>query len=398
MRQIDTARTQSVLINAVLEKKTIPQIMQCLYEVTGLPSICFDAAFVLLGYTFECPFYFPHWNWIVERGLADEQTILKFSYFDAQEKMLSNESAAIFDTDTTDGFSQACTSVRIGGRLYAYCGIMIEDACPDSVIAVCNQLSAALSATIRRETRIAKRKSLINPIVLNADALSFHEISCFRKAHRGDYLFAVIKFNADKLTIVEYICRTINAKDSFYAVISDDSAALLVLACDLNTDDKANIRTFFENICSTYSVSIAVSDYFSEPAEIPIHRCQAQNIHDIIHNKPAVTYFTDVYADIIGLNAIKHLGPSLCILPELVILDTTDKLTGSKYMTTLRAWHKCRHKKSSMADYLEEHDHTIRNRMMRITEITGKNPDDYSDYYEIGLKFYDLIFGDTNND
>lgn len=92
MRRLDFDKLNSVLLDAVLRRVGLNELYAGVSTCTGLPLICFDTSFRLVAHAFKRPFYFNHWEDIVQHGGADEDAVLGNNYLVDQEKMYKTAS------------------------------------------------------------------------------------------------------------------------------------------------------------------------------------------------------------------------------------------------------------------------------------------------------------------
>lgn len=191
MRRLDFDKLNSVLLDAVLRRVGLNELYAGVSTCTGLPLICFDTSFRLVAHAFKRPFYFNHWEDIVQHGGADEDAVLGNNYLVDQEKMYKNRKSLCFDSGNSSGYPQACGPVLIGDRLVAYCGIMIEDCDVEDALRA-NDLLAEATAVLLRETSLDVGQPELAEKLLIENELGGEAARKFASAFPPPYAFIMI--------------------------------------------------------------------------------------------------------------------------------------------------------------------------------------------------------------
>lgn len=391
MRNLPINQIQSLMLDTIVEYRSVQELFDSLYDLIKLPSICFDPTFSPIAYSFPRPFYFPHWEWMIKQGAATTETIREYNYFTYQEKMIHYGSASIFNYDTSYGFPQACGAVMKDGQLVAYCGIMIEDAFPDQVIEATNMLIKTIAIILGRGEQTDK----VNPAIVLDKRLSQSQIDFLSTNYGRNFTFFVFSCNETHISILQYVKGYLEAKGHRVIGILSDDGLLYLLYCGVDTQTSCNYLADFIDLSHKYNLVIGQSDTFQISEDISIYREQA--LLALSTGKRSgrganVYSFVDVYCNIIYYAAIEYLGQAACTLPEVLLLADEDISHGTEYLKTLDIWLRCSRRKSITGEYLGQHKATVSNRLKKIGVLIGKDPYLCPEDLQVGIDTYKLLY------
>lgn len=363
MRRLDFEKLNSVLLDSVLRRVSLNELYSEFSACTGLPLICFDTSFRLVAYAFDRPFYYQHWENIVEHGQADERTILGHNYLKYQEMMYSNGRSLLFDTGTCAGYPQACGPVLVGDRLVAYCGAMLEDCAVEDALRANDLLSNATAILMREAALGAGDPEFAEKLLINND-LGGEAASKFSSAFPPPYAFIMISARDSGVSTLEYIRGILCAPGKRRIGCRGTEKHLYMLQYDLGAEpDLSEV----EAIISTYGLNCGVSDRFSDIAEISERRAQA--MLSLTVGSGGFNTFRGSYAEIAECCAAEFYGPEASKLRSIEELAGDDQAVDSDYVKTLECYLRSFKRHSAVSEKLGLHRNTVINRIKRIEGI-----------------------------
>ncbi len=391
MRQLPLDDVRRTILTGVVEHKTIQQLFDAVYEIIQLPMICFDPSFSLVAYAFERPFYYPHWEWMAQKGAAAESTVLEYDYFKNQERMIEERDPVLFNEGTTYGFDQYCGAVLNGDQLLAYCGIITEDVAREEVLEATRLLIRAVSIIWGKGSRL---ESLDYSLIVDR-RLSPQQVAYLTRRYEGSYLFAVLTCEVHQSSTLQYVKVYLLRKGHRLISYLIGQNMLYILACGQAPDGKDS--TFLEDcaiLAEKHRLMIGISDLFDDAAEIPLHREQALlslSTGFAANRQLRVCRFNDLYCDLLCQTALEYYGPELCEPREIQLLEREDREKGTDYLHTLKVWLQQGRSSSAAAEILGQHKATVANRLERIGELIGMAPKDCFLRLELELEFFRML-------
>jgi hypothetical protein len=367
MRRIDFDRLNTVLLDAVLRRASLDELYSEVSACIELPLICFDTSFRLVAYAFKRPFYYQHWDRIVNQGRADERTILGHKYLAYQEMMYVNGRSLLFDSGTCDGYPQACGPVLVGGRLAAYCGTMIEDVLTEDALRA-NDLLSEATALLIRETSFSGLDAETVEKLLIKNQLEPGEAAKFTASFPAPYAFIMLSAQGSGVSTLEYIRGILCAPAKRRLGCRDAEKHLYMLQYGIAGDaDLDDIRA----VAETYGLCCGVSDRFCELSEISERRAQAMLTLTIgCGGEPGrLSTFSESYVRIVECCAAEFYGPEAVRHEGIELLAAEDTAGDGDYINTLRCYLGCFKRHAAVADKLGLHRNTVINRIKRIESL-----------------------------
>jgi len=363
MRRLDFDKLNSVLLDAVLRRVGLNELYAGVSTCTGLPLICFDTSFRLVAHAFKRPFYFNHWEDIVQHGGADEDAVLGNNYLVDQEKMYKNRKSLCFDSGNSSGYPQACGPVLIGDRLVAYCGIMIEDCDVEDALRA-NDLLAEATAVLLRETSLDVGQPELAEKLLIENELGGEAARKFASAFPPPYAFIMISVQDSGVSTLEYIRGILCAPGKQRIGCRGAEKQLYMLQYDLaRGEDFSELQS----ITGSYGLACGVSDTFSDLAEISERRAQA--MLSLTVGSGGFSTFRGSYAEIAECCAAEFYGPYASKLRSIEELAGDDQAVDSDYVKTLECYLRSFKRHSAVSEKLGLHRNTVINRIKRIEGI-----------------------------
>lgn len=363
MRRLDFDKLNSVLLDAVLRRVGLNELYAGVSACTGLPLICFDTSFRLVAHAFKRPFYFNHWEDIVQHGGADEDAVLGNNYLVDQEKMYKNRKSLCFDSGNSSGYPQACGPVLIGDRLVAYCGIMIEDCDVEDALRA-NDLLAEATAVLLRETSLDVGQPELAEKLFIENELGGEAARKFASAFPPPYAFIMISVQDSGVSTLEYIRGILCAPGKQRIGCRGAEKQLYMLQYDLaRGEDFSELQS----ITGSYGLACGVSDTFSDLAEISERRAQA--MLSLTVGSGGFSTFRGSYAEIAECCAAEFYGPYASKLRSIEELAGDDQAVDSDYVKTLECYLRSFKRHSAVSEKLGLHRNTVINRIKRIEGI-----------------------------
>lgn len=363
MRRLDFDKLNSVLLDAVLRRVGLNELYAGVSTCTGLPLICFDTSFRLVAHAFKRPFYFNHWEDIVQHGGADEDAVLGNNYLVDQEKMYKNRKSLCFDSGNSSGYPQACGPVLIGDRLVAYCGIMIEDCDVEDALRA-NDLLAEATAVLLRETSLDVGQPELAEKLLIENELGGEAARKFASAFPPPYAFIMISVQDSGVSTLEYIRGILCAPGKQRIGCRGAEKQLYMLQyCLARSEDFSELQS----ITGSYGLACGVSDTFSDLAEISERRAQA--MLSLTVGSGGFSTFRGSYAEIAECCAAEFYGPYASKLRSIEELAGDDQAVDSDYVKTLECYLRSFKRHSAVSEKLGLHRNTVINRIKRIEGI-----------------------------
>lgn len=363
MRRLDFDKLNSVLLDAVLRRVGLNELYAGVSTCTGLPLICFDTSFRLVAHAFKRPFYFNHWEDIVQHGGADEDAVLGNNYLVDQEKMYKNRKSLCFDSGNSSGYPQACGPVLIGDRLVAYCGIMIEDCDVEDALRA-NDLLAEATAVLLRETSLDVGQPELAEKLLIENELGGEAARKFASAFPPPYAFIMISVQDSGVSTLEYIRGILCAPGKQRIGCRGAENQLYMLQYGLaRSEDFSELQS----ITGSYGLACGVSDTFSDLAEISERRAQA--MLSLTVGSGGFSTFRGSYAEIAECCAAEFYGPYASKLRSIEELAGDDQAVDSDYVKTLECYLRSFKRHSAVSEKLGLHRNTVINRIKRIEGI-----------------------------
>ncbi|MEE0795455.1 MAG: helix-turn-helix domain-containing protein [Oscillospiraceae bacterium] len=360
---MDFDKLNSVLLDAVLRRVGLNELYAGVSTCTGLPLICFDTSFRLVAHAFKRPFYFNHWEDIVQHGGADEDAVLGNNYLVDQEKMYKNRKSLCFDSGNSSGYPQACGPVLIGDRLVAYCGIMIEDCDVEDALRA-NDLLAEATAVLLRETSLDVGQPELAEKLLIENELGGEAARKFASAFPPPYAFIMISVQDSGVSTLEYIRGILCAPGKQRIGCRGAEKQLYMLQYDLaRGEDFSELQS----ITGSYGLACGVSDTFSDLAEISERRAQA--MLSLTVGSGGFSTFRGSYAEIAECCAAEFYGPYASKLRSIEELAGDDQAVDSDYVKTLECYLRSFKRHSAVSEKLGLHRNTVINRIKRIEGI-----------------------------
>lgn len=396
MRRLPNDELCAALLSCITAHKTVQQIFDRVYEITALPMLCFDPSFKLIAASFPRPFYYPHWEWMAEKGSASQENILEYDYLSNQEEMVRSTGALLFNSGTTTGFSQYCGAVMNDGQLMAYCGIMLEDAEPADVKEATDLLIKALSVTMRRDMQddIAERSIIVD------DHLSPPQKETLYRKCSGMYLFVTATCGSNQKSTLQYVRSNLIWKGfRMISCLHGEDLLYILVGQQNGYVDRESFQNALREIAANHGILFGLSDYFSDPEDIAAHRQQAMlalSIAAASGDRTPISYFNDHYSDYICHCAMEYFGTEQCMCPEIRLLQEEDELRGTDYMRTLQVWFDSMRNNAVAAEALDIHQATMINRIKHISAIIGHDLSDYFDSLQLELDMYRSVMAEAS--
>ena len=383
MQQLDFNSLEKILLSSVLNRSTVQNMFDRVYERFHIPIICFDVSFRLIAYAFEHPFSYVHWEYIAKLGQAPEDFIDGYNYLSAQEKMVAFGKSQIFDTGTSDGYPQACGPVNVDGRLVGYCGIMIEGISKEDAIRL-NDLLIRTAAVLLRESTIGTKKGVyLIPELLSGTMTDGESKEKFMKDHPPPYRFAVLKNTGAGLSTILYAG---NYLDTYMPVIyyPESSEMLYVMFCSVKKENVYKPDQLLRKLSEKYHFCSFISDFYDDPADTSAAQSQAM-LAFAAAGDPAKAGFVDFrecYQRIIFLNAKEFLGWEAAANPYIQKIRNEPQ-GAEELIQTLYKYLTGGRKISEAARELNIHKNTVMYRLRRISGISGVDPEDNETAFDL---------------
>jgi Purine catabolism regulatory protein-like family/PucR C-terminal helix-turn-helix domain/GGDEF-like domain len=167
------------------------------------------------------------------------------------------------------------------------------------------------------------------------------------------------------------------------ASVRDGAVAVLVEAAD----DRAAERTAAELLAAAEAVAAGVGRVRSDPGELP--RCYDEALYAVdirpANGTPAVATFRDLGSIQLLLSLQDDRGVELFCDSLLGTLLAHDKSQGSALVESLRGYIEANGRWAEAADALRIHRHTLRYRVRKIEELTGRDLSNARDRLELWL-------------
>jgi len=390
-RRLDLVQLRAVLLDSIMEKHTVQELFDSVYGCIRLPAICFDVSFRLVAYAFPRPFVFPHWENMAATGHASDDTVMSNGYLGYQEMMYAKGEAQIFDWGTCLSFPQACGPVMLDGRLIAYCGIMLENAEAADVLEAANMVSKAISLIRKSDGKEAADSVLLGR---SAELLLLHSSAprditeTVAKKYPPQYMFAVMKTPGTEVSKLQYVLGVLCTEGGSAIGCLKGDNMLYVMYSGLDTGQDMRLMMFkLTGTALKYGLYVGVSDFFSDLSQIRTAREQALLAADCCggDSGPVVYGFRENYSHIVGRCAAGYFGQEVCVPPEVTALAMEDKKNGTDYIITLEAWLAHFRRPAAAAEALHVHKNTVVNRLQRIAEIIGRDPDECVEMLTAGV-------------
>lgn len=385
MRDLPLGKIQSLLLESILERRSVQELFDRLYALVALPMICFDPSFSLIAYAFSRPFYFSHWEWIVQEGAARPADIMAYGYFSNQERMIDRGSAAVYSDGTCLGYDQACGPIFISGQVAGYCGLMVEDAVPEQVVTVTDMLIQAVAAMLRQGP---EKEQQLRELLL-AQSLSPAQAAGLSELCGGNYVFAVFSCEESRRSTLQYVKVSLESQGPRFTGCLNGDGLLYMLCGGLELRPGLPPRPEdLEAIARHYGLTVGCSDWFSRPEELPDHREQALlALYTGLRTgkKAGICAFEEMYRTLLCQAAIEYYGPEACVMGEISLLAQKDASQDTEYIRTLEVWLDSMRRKSLTGERLGQHKATVAHRLERIGELIGADPVDLGNDLQMGL-------------
>ena len=391
MRRLPIYEIRSVLLHCIIEKKTIQQLFDRIYSIISLPMICFDPNFTLIAYSFKRPFYYPHWEWMADKGSASQENILEYGYFSNQEEMVRSHGPLLFDSGTTYGFAQYCGAIMNDGQLMAYCGIIAEDAERNDVRDITGMLIKALSVIMRRDIQ---NDTKLRSIILDEVITKLQAEQLSRYCH-GSFVFVSATCAAYQKSTLQYVRSNLILKGfKMISCLYGDEILYILAGGQNSTAESESFLNALQGYANNHGILFGLSDYFSDPTEVPVHRQQsvlAVSMAAASGQFTPISFFNDHYSDYICQCAMEYFGTENCMCPEIVLLSEEDANRGTENLETLKAWFDSGMNNAKAASLLGVHQATMINRLKHIGSLTGHDPADCFDSLRLEMNMYQAV-------
>ncbi len=388
MRRLPVDTVRATLLMCITDHLNVQQLFDRVYEIISLPMICFDPSFSLIAYSFPRPFYYPHWEWLADRGSASREVILEYDYLSTQEEMVRSRGSILFDKGTTSGFAQYCGAVMNGEQLLAYCGIIAEDAERSDVRDVNDILIKALSVIMRQNLL----DDDADRSVLHDSVLSKQQIEHLSRRCAGNYLFVSATCASNQKSTLQFT-RSILFWKGFRMISSfcGDEILYILAGAQNSYMERESFLNALRELADNHGLVFGLSDYFNDPSGIPAHRQQsimALSFSAVSDEKKTVSLFTDHYSDYVSQCALEYYGTEHCLCSDIQKLSDEDKSRGTENLRTLLAWFRSGMNNAKAASELGIHQATMINRIKHIASITGCDPAEHFLTLMLELELY----------
>ena len=393
MRSIDFENLESVLLDAILKGAGLQEMFDGVYSCLKLPLICFDTTFHMLAYAFPRPFYYSNWEEIAAQGSASESVIVENNYLEYQEKMYEHGRSQLFDSGTCEGYPQACGPVMAGGRLAAYCGIMVEDCLTGDALKA-NDLLARASARLIQDRYRAERGGAVERLLINNES-GPAEAESLSGALPPPYAFVIFSAEGRGVSTLEYIRGRLCGADGGAVGCLAGEGRLYMLLGGLSRPGEIKERLKQLNgIARLYGVRAGTSDIFEPLEEMSERRGQALLALSAGGEGPVNT-FRAKYPVIVARCAVGRYGREASSLPALKALGELDCGSDCEYMRTLRLYLKNFRRPAATAEAMGLHRNTVINRIRKIEELLGADlaDADTAAAFQLGLELRELAGG-----
>ena len=367
MRLIDFEKLESALLESLLSGDSVQDLFGRVYKCLGLPLICFDTTFHLVAYAFPRPFYYPNWECIAENGCAPQSDILGYNYLSYQEQMYENGRSMYFDSGTCEGFPQACGPVMIGGRLAAYCGIMIEDALKEEALRANDLLSRTTARIMQNLDRPGRHETAERLLIDNECGEA--EAAELAAEFPPPYLFIIFSGAGCGVSTLEYVRGTLCTPNGGALGCLVNNERLFVLQSGVNPRSVNNLRASLELLAYLYGLECGVSDRFTSLGETSERRAQAMLALNAAPGRPGMRTFRRSYVEILERCALGWLGEAAAKLGCVENLAAAD--TDGELLNTLEGYLRSFRRPAEAADKLGLHRNTVLNRVRKLEELLG---------------------------
>ena len=388
MRKLQICELRAELLRCITERISVQKLFDRVYKIINLPMICFDPSFSLIAYSFPRPFYYPHWEWIADKGSASQENILEYNYLSNQEEMVRSHGSLLFDSGNTSGFAQYCGAVMDGEQLLAYCGIIAEDTEREDVKAATDLLIKALSVIIRR----SMDDGGMDISIMLGDSLSAQQTDHLNRRCAGRYIFVSATCGANQRSTLQFVSSNLHWKGfRAFSCLSGDEL-LYILAGEQNSYmERESFLNALRELSSNHNILFGLSDYFSAPEDIPTHRQQsmlALSMSAVSGETAPLSFFNDHYSEYICQCAMEYYGTEHCMWPDIRALKEDDEFRGHENILTLQGWLDAGRNNAKASAKLGIHQATMINRLKHISSIIGNNPADCFDTLQLELEMY----------
>ena len=338
-----------------------------------------------------------HWEKMAELGGASEETVEGYHYLENQELINAAGKSSLQDERTSEGYPQACGPIRVGDRLIAYCGTMIEDLSVEDALVFNDLLIGAIQALLRKESP----KALVDDMsdirlmerLLSNEEATKEEVAAFAKRYEPPYMLALVRGQMGQSTL-HYIQQKMTRQDHLLAFLHGADGICLLRAAIPFGQGVRTMTDMLAGMQKKYDVRGGFSDYFESVEELPDAYTQA--LLALVtgggrSEEEAPICFRENYIDIILAQAIDRLGLTACQSPliEKILRSRED---AQSLLDTLEVYFASMQRISQTAEIMGIHKNTAAYRIRRVEQIVGSALSDteVADQLEIGLKLYRL--------
>ena len=388
MRRLPLDELKAQMLYAIIESWSIQKLFDHIYEMIGLPMICFDPSFVVLAYSFQRPCSYCHWEWLAENGCAPSETVFEYDYLSYQEVMAKSKNSILFNEGVTADYPQACGAIFENHHLLGYCGIMQEDSDAADLLAATDMLVNACSLLLANE----KKHQAIPPSLILSETPSQELLYFLYSVSKGEYLYSVIQPKVSQIALLQYILGEITQRE-LSAIGCVDSHGLLHLLYyeSVGQSCREEFYLLLSSLAEKHDIKVGLSDVFSNPEDIPTYRKQATCSIQNINTSFKVQLFEEVYCKTIYKLALEYYGKDICLFPEIKLIADEDEASDTKLLETLDIWLLNNRRRSVTAELMSVTKNTVSARLERITQLIGRNPALDSMNLRTGLDLYKMI-------
>lgn len=386
MKSIDHERLESVLLDAILSGGSLQELFDRVYECIALPLVCFDTTFHMLAYAFPRPFYYSHWEDMAERGSAAESAIIGYNYLESQEKMYEHGRSLCFDTGTCEGYPQACGPVMAGGRLAAYCGIMIEDCRREDALRA-NDLIARAAARLILDRSRDGRGGAVERLLIRNEYGPETLAALSGALHQPPYAFVIVSAEGRGVSTLEYLRGRLCQGGSGAVGCLAGEERLYILQSGLSAGERGRALERLESVARLCEVRAGTSDIFDSLEETSERRAQALLALSAGGGGPVST-FSGSYAAIVGRCALGRYGAAASRSSPLEALAGLD----GEYLQTLRLYLQLFRRPAAVAEAQGLHRNTVINRIRKVEELLHADLSDAetASALQLGLELAEL--------
>jgi len=386
-------------IYRVLPTGSIQKLMEACYRATGIPILCVDITYNLLGFAPADSTGDYLWDYLVEhRGYEPEH--VKSLYEEGIIQSVDTHKAPyLVDWGSWKDSPKIQGIVRVNNIVEGYVTMNCRHTpvTPDKMRAmeiiqnVCayffkrNNSESNMDYTYQR----LFARDLFNNLIKTQKQLEawFRDMNC--KFLPPYVLAAVSTYDKGEKNVLSYL-RKASQKLNPHQILLIQNDILYMLTYSFKTETTANLKSFSANL-NHVDAKCGISETFDSLLDLSDYQYQAEAAMEIgrrLNPEASIYYYSDYALPAILLPRRQQMSEINFTPRAIRDMAQYDKDNGTLFLHTLRCYVKNAKNTLDTANELHIHRNTLLYRIGKIRELFGLSLDDYQTLLHLMIVFY----------